>query len=383
MTMTSQFPLVLSLCALVACKGFSVGELDGGGGFDASSDAPTPSDAPTSDGRGSDGAMDASSDAPSDGGNDAGPRDRCEPQNACEGSCDMPWLLAAAQDGGGTGSCGGWIFRYSLSESGACACRSYETGEQNLPTTVSYIPGGTLLVGTQGPALTFGASRSERSLGGTALDSFIVEGESPGSAPVGVVVSTQNGGAARGFAVFGADGTFRALPYDADQVLLRDHATQNPANRRGYRTQSSLHPSINRDFWEGYVEDPDHFARVGGAAVGMEAFFAGGLHRTAIVYRDGVRHAANAALTLDNAPALVACRESEYESCVYTAAAPDPSSEHHVFVACSQTLEGRSASRIARLDTRDDSCIDLLEFGHWNGIRISDLSIALESYWAP
>ena len=311
------------------------------------------------------------------------PPDRCEPPNPCLGECELPWMLATAQDLGLEGRCGGRVFRYSLSEAGACACPSYETSDDNLPTTASYIPGGTVLVGTGSRAFTFGGSRMDRYLNGdSAIDTFVVEGREEGSAPVGVLVAGRSGGgSAKRLFVFGADGSFEALPFDDEMVLSSDTATQNPANRRGYRSSDIGRPSVNRLFWERGVEDLMHFAA--GQRGMLEAFYANGFHRTVISVGEGVRHVANASRTVDNSPPTIACAGSEYEDCSYAAAAPDPFSVDHVYVACEQRVEERSASRIARLDLRDDSCVDLLPFEHWRRIRITHLSVGMENYWAP
>lgn len=316
---------------------------------------------------------------------DASPaRDRCDPPSAlCASGCPMPWLLATAQDLDGAGRCGGHVFRYSLSEAGVCSCSSYETTGDNHPTTVSYIPGGTVLVGTLENAFTFGGGRMVRYLGGDiGVDSFIVEGETPGSAPVGVLLAGSYGfGTSKRQLVFGVDGSFVELEHDPLRTISSDTATQNPANRRGYRSADVNRPSVDRFFWEGGVDALMHFA--GGQDGPIEAFYANGLHRTVIVHRDGVRHVANAARTLNNSPASVACSGAAYEGCQYRAAAPDPTSANHVYVACEQPVDERWASRIARLDVRDDSCVDLLPFEHWRRIRITDLSVGLEDYWAP
>lgn len=311
------------------------------------------------------------------------PRDRCEPPNPCSGSCELPWLLATAQDLFGEGRCGGRVFRYSLSGPAACACDGYETPDDDYPTTASYIPGGTVLVGTSENAFTFGASRMERYLGGTsAIDSFIIEGEEEGSDPVGILLAgTPGGGGGKSIFVFGAGGGFDARGFGDPTTITSVSATQNPNNRRGYRSADIGRPSVNRLFWEDALEDLMHFA--GGQRGMLEAFYANGLHRTVVTVPEGVRHVANGVRTLDNSPATVACGGAEYEDCTYAAAAPDPFSADHVYVACEQPIEDRRASRIARLDLRDDSCVDLLPFEHWRRIRVTHLSIGLEDYWVP
>ncbi|MFT5354654.1 MAG: hypothetical protein ACI9KE_001861 [Polyangiales bacterium] len=369
---------LVAVCTLVACgEGFEIADADA-----ATSDAPTidgsPEDIATSDAAFEDGS---SQDVQTR--DTATPRDRCEPPNPCSGECEMPWLLATAQDLGGEGRCGGRVFRYSLSEAGACACPGYQTVDDNLPTTASYIPGGTVIVGTASSAFTFGGSRMERYLDGNgAVDTFIVEGRSPGSDPVGILTAGRiGGGAAKSLFVFGADGSYEALGFDSAMTLSSDTSTQNPANPRGYRSADLGRPSVNRLFWEGGVEDLMHFDS--GASGGLEAFYANGFHRTVISFPEGVRHIANETLTINNAPATQSCRGSEYEGCSYLGAAPDPLSEHHVYVACQQPIEERQASRIARLDVRDDSCVDVLPLEHWRRIRITHLTIGLENYWAP
>lgn len=373
---TARTTVLTALTLAFACsEGFVVGDQDTGNSDAAAQDA-TALDATAADAIGFDTpAQDTSV-----------PSDPCEPPNPCSGACGLPWLLAAAQDAGGRVTpdrCGGHVFRYSLAETPACACPSYSLGIEELPQTASYIPGGTVLVGTQRRAYTFGASGTERSIEGQiSFDSFIVEGQAPGSNPVGVLIAGRPGSATYRLFVFGPDGSFEALESNGAVRVQNKTATQNPANRRGYRAADTASPSLNRFFWEGGADGPAHISA--GGSGDIEAFYANGFHRTTVVEDDGIRHVAQETLTLDNAPSRIACTEPEYDGCVYRGGAPDPTSEHHVYVSCSQPSGGEgSASRIARLDVRDGSCVDLLPLGHWPGTGITHLSVGLEDYWAP
>ncbi|MFK7999851.1 MAG: hypothetical protein AB8H86_09650 [Polyangiales bacterium] len=363
--------VVYLLCG--CSEGFEVDDTDGGTSRrdGAAADASFP-DAPAQDTT----FVDASGDAST-------PQDRCEPPNPCAGLCELPWLLATAQDVFGDARCGGRVFRYSLSEAGACACTGYQTRDDDYPTTVSYIPGGTVLVGTSARMFTFGGARSELYLDGNgAVDSFIVEGEAVDSAPVGVLLAGRAGaGGGKRIYVVSADGVIEAQDFGDPTTITTDNVTQDPNNRRGFRASELNYPSINRLFWEDRVEDLMHFAD--GQRGKIEAFYADGLHRTVVSGSQGVRHVANETRLLNNTPAPLTCQGADYEGCRYGSAAPDPISRDHVYVACEQSIDDRQASRIVRLNVNDDSCVDLLPFEHWRRIRITHLSVGMESYWAP
>ncbi|MEM7603823.1 MAG: hypothetical protein AAF411_00595 [Myxococcota bacterium] len=313
---------------------------------------------------------------------------RCEPENRCAGTCELPWLLApatdslAAQGVPTSDDCGGRVLRFSLAAESVCACASYELSDP-LPRTASYIPGGTVVVGsTTAGVRTFGAARAERRFpsGFSAFGSFIVEGETPGSAPIAVVLGVQPGRVGAYFIVTAeSNGTLTEVGqrFAESNTIDGDSFTQNPNDRRGFRYSELNRSSVNQQFWRSRIDEFLHF--VNGPSGHIEAFWANGFHRTTVARSQGVRHVANAAFRIENAPIEQRCAGPDYEACSYTAAAPDPRSEHHIFVAC----VADSAARIARMDVRDDSCIDVLPPGLWRNIRIPDLSIALESYWAP
>lgn len=222
------------------------------------------------------------------------PGTRCAPPVTCGGTCALPWLLASVEDLGPEASCGGQVWRWSLtgSDGDFCTCEPLDAGGRlpRLPFAIGFVPPQTVVVAAEDDRVVAIDGGSDRVLweANSTLqpaDVFAID-DNAGNPMVGVSVRNRGGDIRRiDFydAARGGPAISRGVNGDLPLGLGISSVTQSPFDRRWLRAlKPNSHAAFDVDPWMNvaYTEPPHTVSRDGFFLHTIHAMYDGTWHRT-------------------------------------------------------------------------------------------------------
>ena len=408
--------LALAIVSLAGCLpdtgGFVPADGDGSVDGGTTDGGVTDGGGPLADGFAGDGPI-----ADGSPGTDLGPpqdfgppqSDDCLPEPTCADGCPMPWLLASIEDLPGGRVCGGRIARFSVAAGDTpCVCTGYDL-QGSLPpqpVVVGFVPPSTVVTADFNGrilAIDAGTDRELWSVAISGMPSDVFTLESPEGVPY-VGVALKQGGQSHVSEIQlidaspGADRTpiVRRTNGDLGLGLNVASVTQSSTDRLSFRSlDRNDEAALDLNPWTGAIGDPPYVpARSGAYLSTLYSARVGSFHRTVWTgVRQDLAGAPSRVWDVNHAPddpdfvrlGLGTFCESyddgaDYDgSCEFLQAVPDPAVFDRTLALCAHA-GGRRITRVRATG----NCLDIVEDGAiYPSARISDLALALPTYWTP